>query len=262
MTWRRAFGVFGAAGMIWAIFFFWWFRDNPRDHPAVNEAELERLPPSDHVTLEHGRVPWGRFFSSKAVWLLWGQYMCLNFGWAFYITWLPTYLYEARGVDLKKTALLAAFPLFFGGLGSLSCGFVSSLFERLTGNVKVTRRLLAGSGFTGAAICFALSIHIRDPLWAMVALGAASFANDLVMPTSWGTVMDVGGKLCGTLAGSMNMAGGIIAAAAPTVVAGILLWSNENWAITFYVSAAIYFMGTFFWLALDPTKPIEPTEDG
>ena len=262
MTWRRAFEVFGLAGLVWAIFFFWWFRDNPRDHPAVNEAELERLPPSDHVTLEHGRVPWGRFLSSRTVWLLWGQYMCLNFGWAFYITWLPTYLYEARGVELHKTALLAALPLFFGGLGSLSCGFVSSTLERLTGNVKTTRRVLAGSGFTGAAICFALSVHIRDPLWAMVALGVASFANDLVMPTSWGTVMDVGGRLCGTLAGSMNMMGSFVAAAAPTAVALILTWSHGNWAITFYVSAAIYFMGTFFWLALDPTKPIEPTPDG
>ena len=158
---------------------------------------------------------------------------------------------------MKETAFLAALPLFFGGLGSLSCGFVSSLLERLTGNVKAMRRLLAVSGFTGAAICFVLSVHIRSPLWAMVALGVASFSNDLVMPTSWGTVMDVGGKFCGTLAGSMNMMGGLVAAAAPTVVAWILVWSNENWAIAFYLSAAIYLMGAFFWLALDPTKPID-----
>jgi len=58
-----------------------------------------------------------------------------------------------------------------------------------------------------------LSIHIKDPIWAMIALGVASFANDLVMPTSWAACMDVGGKLCGTLAGSMNMMGGIVAAA-------------------------------------------------
>ena len=262
MTWRRAFGVLGLGGIAWAAFFLWWFRDNPRDHPAVNEAELEQLPRGDRVTLEHGQVPWRTFLSSRTVWLLWGQYMCLNFGWQFYVTWLPTYLYEARGVSLQKTALLAGFPLFFGGLGSLCCGFVSSLLERVTGNVKVTRRVLAGTGFTGAAICFALSVHVESPVWAMVALGLASFSNDLVMPTAWGTVMDVGGKLCGTLAGSMNMMGSFVAAAAPTVVAGILFWSSDNWAITFYVSAAIYFMGTFFWLALDPAKPIEwPTEE-
>jgi len=262
MSWRRTFEVFGLIGVLWAGFFLWWFRDSPKDHPAVNRAELEKLPSGKHVTLEHGSVPWRKFLRSKTVWLLCGQYMCLNFGWAFYITWLPTYLYRVRGLDLKETALLAGLPLFFGGLGSLSCGFVSSLLDRLTGSVKLSRRLLAGSGFTGAAICFALSIHIRSPIWAMVALGIASFSNDLVMPTSWATVMDVGGKLCGTLAGTMNMMGGFVAAAAPVVVAYILLWTNDNWAITFYVSAAIYFMGTFFWMALDPTKPIEAATDG
>ena len=261
VSWRRAFEIFGLAGIVWAVFFLWWFRDNPRDHPAVNRTELERLPPVDRVTLEHGKVDWRRFLSSKSVWLLWGQYMCLNFGWAFYITWLPTYLLEARGVELHKTAVLAALPLFFGGLGSISCGFVSAFLDRLTGSVKVTRRLLAGSGFTGAAVCFALSVHIQDPTWAMVALGVASFSNDLVMPTSWGTVMDVGGKLCGTLAGSMNMMGSFVAALAPTVVALILAGSGDNWEITFYVSAAIYFMGAYFWMALDPTKPIDAIQE-
>jgi len=261
MSWRRTFEVFGLIGFVWAGFFFWWFRDSPMDHPAVNRAELEKLPSGRHLSLEHGSVPWGEFLRSKTVWLLWGQYMCLNFGWAFYITWLPKYLMEARGLDLTETALLAGLPLFFGGLGSLVCGFVSSLADRLTGSVKLSRRLLAGTGFTGAAICFALSIQIRSPLWAMVALGVASFSNDLVMPTSWATVMDVGGKLCGTLAGSMNMMGGLVAAAAPVVVGWILDWTGGNWAITFYVSAAVYFMGTFFWLALDPTKPIEAAAD-
>ena len=94
----------------------------------------------------------------------------------------------------------------------------------------------------------------------MIALGIASFANDLVMPPSWGACMDVGGKLCGTLSGAMNMMGGFVAAIAPMVVALILTWSNDNWALTFYVSAAIYFLGTFFWLLLDPVTPIDQPE--
>ena len=234
LNWRLAFLAFGAIGFAWAGVFYWWFRDDPHKHPSVNQEERKLLAPVKNVSPEHGQIPWRKFLRSRTVLLLWGQYMCLNFGWQFYVTWLPTYLMEERGVDLQKAAWLAGLPLFFGGLGSLCCGFVSSFLERWTGNTKTTRRLLAGSGFTGAAVCFALSIHIKDPIWAMIALGFASFANDLVMPTSWATCMDVGGKLCGTLAGSMNMMGGLVGAAAPTVVALILAWTNENWAITFY----------------------------
>ena len=256
LSWRWAFGCFGLVGFVWAAFFFWWFQDDPKQHPGIGQVELDELPKFEGTTLGQEKIPWKLLLRSRTVWLLWGQYMCLNFGWQFYITWLPTYLLEARNVDLHRTAFLAGLPLFFGGLGCLGCGYISSFLDRWTGNTRTTRRLLAGTGFAGAAFCFALSVHIEDPTWAMVALGVASFSNDLVMPPSWGACMDVGGKLCGTLAGSMNMMGGLIAALAPTVVALILVWTNENWAITFYVSSAIYFMGTFFWLLLDPVTPI------
>ena len=40
----------------------------------------------------------------------------------------------------------------------------------------------------------------------------------------------------------------------------ILSWTNNNWNLTFYVSAAIYFMGSLFWLLLDPVTPLDQTE--
>ena len=46
------------------------------------------------------------------------QYFCLSYGWYFYITWLPTYLREARHLEITSTALLGVLPLFFGGLGN------------------------------------------------------------------------------------------------------------------------------------------------
>ena len=33
------------------------------------------------------------------MWLLWAQYFCLSYGWYFYVTWLPTYLKDVRGMD-------------------------------------------------------------------------------------------------------------------------------------------------------------------
>ena len=257
VSWRRAFELFGLLGIIWAIFFYRWYRDNPREHKSVNQAELEILPPTEAVTLGHGKVPWGKFLRSKTVWLLWAQYMCLGYGWVFYITWLPTYLQEARGVSLQKGALLAGLPLFFGGLGCLFSGFISAHLARWTGSVVRTRRWLAVIGFCGASLCLVLSLYIGDPLWAMMMMGLASFSNDLVMPMAWAACMDVGGKYAGTLSGSMNMMGNFANALATVAVGYILLWTSHNWAVTFYVSAAIYFMGTFCWLFLDPVTPLD-----
>ena len=60
--------------------------------------------------------PGRKLIRSRTVWLLCGQYFCLSYGWYFYITWLPTYLKESRGLEISTGALLAGLPLFLGGL--------------------------------------------------------------------------------------------------------------------------------------------------
>jgi MFS family permease len=261
LSWRRAFEIFGLIGVIWAIFFFRWYRDDPREHPSVNDAEKAIMPPRESVMASHGPVPWGMFLRSKTVWLLWAQYMFLAYGWYFYITWLPKYLQDARGLTLTKSAFLAGLPLFFGGLGSLVSGSISTYYESRTGNVIQVRRWLAGLGFFGASLGLVISVNLSNPVLAVIAMGFASFANDLAMPPSWGACMDVGGKYAGTLSGSMNMMGNLGGALGPVVVGYILQETNQNWAITFYVSAAVYLLGIFCWMFLDPSTPLEEQQE-
>jgi uncharacterized repeat protein (TIGR03803 family) len=121
-------------------------------------------------------------------------------------------------------------------------GFIAAPLTRLTGSVLKTRRLLAYVGFSGASLMLVVSTRMHNPLPAMIAMGLASFSNDLVMPGSWGACMDVGGKYAGTLSGAMNMMGNLGGAASPTVIGYMLRWTNNNWDMTFYVSAATYAM--------------------
>jgi len=57
----------------------------------------------------------------------------------------------------------------------------------------------------------------------------------------------------------MNTAGNISSFTAPPIVAYILAYTNDNWTITFYVSAAIYLIGAAAWFWIDPITPLEPT---
>jgi nitrate/nitrite transporter NarK len=185
------------------------------------------------------------------------QYFCLSYGWYFYITWLPTYLKEARGLTLTGGAILSTLPLFLGGCGSFLCGMLYPYLNRWTGDVGKSRRLVACTGFAGATGFLILSSYLQDATFAMIAMGMASFSNDLVMPGAWAACMDVGGKYAGTVSGTMNMMGNLGGVVSPLVVAYILTNTNNNWNLTFYVSAAVYFAGIFFWLGLDPVTPME-----
>ncbi len=260
VSWRLAFTIFGCLGTIWAVFFYFWFRDRPSDNPKVNAAELELL--KDNHVGGHGSVPWAKFAASKQVWLLGAQYFCLSYSWYFSITWLPTYLREARHLDPKDSMfpILAGLPLFLGGIGCLFSGFIAKPLAKLLGSTTAARRTLGCGGFLMAASLVALSTILKDPIPAVVALAFASFANDLVMPGSWGACMDVGGKYAGTLSGAMNMMGNLGGALASLAAPYILRWAGNDWNIVLYVAAGVYFMGTFFWLTVDSVTPLEKAE--
>jgi MFS family permease len=254
--WRRAFEIFGVLGLLWAIVFWLWFRDDPREHPQVNAAERALLTGTENLASAHTNVPWGRFVASATTWLLWAQYFCMSYGWYFYPTWLPTYLQEARGQVMAKGAFLAGLPLFFGGIGCFVSGFLAARLAPRIG-VGLARKAIAAAGMLGAGLMLLISVRLADPVWAMVAMGLASFCNDLVMPSAWGACMDVGGRFAGTYSGSMNMMGNFGGVAGPIVVGYILEATNHNWALAFYVAAAVYLVGAIVWMFIDPVTPLD-----
>jgi MFS transporter, ACS family, glucarate transporter len=284
VSWRVAFQIFAGMGLVWVIIFWLWFRDNPRDHKRVNAAELELLKGNEKNVSGHGDVPWLKLVTRPTMWLLWGQYFCLSYGWYFYVTWLPTYLKDVRNMDIKSNALmnwlanllegslspdltikvlaaaLAGIPLFFGGFGSLVAGMISNRLIVAGSRVVTVRRTFGFIGFTGASGLLMTSFYMKDPLLAMLAMGMASFCNDLTMPGSWATCMDIGGKYAGTVSGSMNMMGNFGGMAGPFVVGYVLQVTTKNWELVFAISAAIYFLGAFFWLFIDPVTPLEADE--
>jgi MFS family permease len=258
VSWRWAFVLFGGIGVVWAIFFYRWFRDNPRDHPSVNKGELALLVDADKNAAAHGPIPWGKFVTSRTVWLLWAQYFCMSYGWYFYITWMPTYLNESfpQLTEMQRT-LLNCIPLFFGGIGSIFCGLISGTLARRIGNVARTRRLMGVVGLAGAAAMLLLATRFKNPLLAVLAVGLASFCNDLAMPGAWGACMDVGGRFAGSLSGSMNMMGNAGGALAPMIVPLVLKAAHNNWNANFWMFAAVYFLGALCWLFIDPVRPLE-----
>ena len=257
MTWRQAFALFGAFGIIWCFFFLRWFRDDPADHPSLNAAERELLKEVESLALSHGDVPWKKLVSSGSVLLLWAQYFCFSYVWYFYITWLPTYLQEFRHQTPRAASVLAVLPLLFGGFGSLVCGFTANHLARRIGNIGTSRRSIAAGGMLTSALFILLVTRIEDPIRAMLAMGFASFANDLVMPVAWNACMDLGGKYAGTVAGSMNMMGNLAGFTAPVIGGYLLQHTAGGWNLLLYLMSGIAVVGALCWAFIDPVTPIE-----
>ncbi len=292
VNWRIAFQIFASLGVVWAVVFWLWFKDNPRDHKGVNAAELELLKENAANADGHGNVPWLTLIKRPSVWLLWGQYFCLSYGWYFFVTWLPDYLNTSGRPILSNAflswlaaqmegsvradliqpilkAVLAGVPLFFGGFGSLFAGMISSKMIAGGSDVVKVRRTFGVLGFVGASGLLMMSFYVKDPLLAMLAMGCASFCNDMTMPGSWSACMDIGGRFAGTVSGSMNMMGNFGGMAGPFAVGLILTattvvtasGTTKNWELVFAISSAIYFLGALFWFFIDPVTPLEKETD-
>ncbi len=255
VNWREAFLLFGLLGVVWAIAFFAWYRDDPRTHRQVNAAEAALLPPTPQQA-GHFRAPWKLLFTSRTTWCLYGQYFACSYSFYFFITWFPTYLLEARHFDVGKGSLLAGTPLFLGAFGSLCAGWVSSVVSRRAGGASGIRRGLGAAGSIGAACMLILPTWLANPYLAVAAIALVGFCNDIQLPGAWASCMDVGGKAVATLSGTMNMMGNVGGFVSP-IVCGFIVSHTGNWNLAFYVTAGAYLLGAVCWLGMDPVTPLE-----
>jgi MFS transporter, ACS family, glucarate transporter len=244
LGWRWAFVGFAVLGLVWCAIFLLWFKDDPAQHPAVNEAERELLESSRVLTAHRpGERKWLSLLFTPQVSVLVLQYFCFAYVWYFYITWLPTYLREGRGQSPARAAALSVLPLLFGGFGSLASGLAPK---------RLPRRAIAFCGFLATAILLFAFAQIQSVVLAMLAMGLASFSSDLTMPISWDACVEIGGPYTATVAAAMNMLGNLAGFVAPVVGGVILERTSGNWNILIYTMAAAATVSAVCWLYLDP----------
>ena len=241
--WRWAFVVLAVLGFIWAAAFFAWFRDDPADHPAVNAEELALLQGARAITTQEGERKWYRSLLAVPVLILVFQYFCFSFVWYFYVTWLPSYLREARHVTSVQAATFATMPLLFGGFGSLAAGYAAA---------RISRRKIAFCGFLASGLLLFAVTRIASTPVAMVAMGLASFCSDLTMPISWNACVEIGRRHTATISGAMNMFGNFAGFVAPVGGGLILAHSAGDWNVLLYLMVVASLMAAACWMFLDP----------
>ena len=254
MQWRHTFPIFGCVGLVWAVAWYWWFRDDPHRHAAVNEAELQEIgcqPPTPHE-----RVPWRALLANPSVWAVCFMYFGVIYGWYFFLTWLPTYLMRARGFDLQHAGWLSSLPLIGIATGVLCGGLVSDALVRRLG-LKIGRRLPGIVGLPLAAITMVAAVYTPNAIAAAWLLALAALLAALAVAPGWAVCLEIGGTHSGVISGMMNMLGNLGGAISPLVI-GEWLQRHGAWDLSLMTVAACYVLAALCWLAVDPTKRLQP----
>jgi sugar phosphate permease len=254
--WRMPFFAFGAIGLFWAAVWYWFYRDTPAEHAAVNNAERDLLLSSiGGGRAPHVRsVPWGRILGSSTLWTLSLMYFCYAYCISVYLDWFPKYLHDHRGFDLKHMGIYASLPLFAGTVGALIGGWLSDHWAKRSGDLKTARRSVAVAGFllaAGAILPATFTASATVSVWYTC---LAVFGLETTVGVSWAIPLDIGGDYAGSVSSVMNTCGNIGGAVSATVL-GYLVQSY-GWNVPFVVASALCVTAAALFGGIDATRKI------
>jgi MFS family permease len=247
LGWRGAFVVFGGLGVIWAVAFWLWFRDDPAHHPAVNASELALLggERNDGVRA-HEMFPWQLVLRNRSIWTLGLIMVCSAFNSYLYFSWFPKYLEAARDVDRVEAGWLASLVLAGGAAGTLLGGVLDDLLRR--GVFRYGRSRLGATAFVLAAGLIGLGVICESPRAMAVCASLSCLAAMTTMSGWWSCAIEISGRHLGALFGLMNGMGVFGAMGSQFFFGAFADWrlaqgysGREQWdpAFAFYIAALL-----------------------
>jgi sugar phosphate permease len=236
--WRAPFWMLALLGVFWVAVWFWYYRDSPAEHPAVNAAERDRIQAAiGNAPSRIKHIPWGRILSSRNMWTLALMYGCYSIILIIFLTWFPKYLISARHVDLKMAGSLTSIVLAAGMVGDLLGGIISDYLVHRTGKVTFSRRVVAIAGFIITAVMIPISVLSSDMMVSIACFGIAVFGLELTVSNSWAVTLDIGGPFAGSCSAVMNCFGNLCSAIFTSRVGAFE--TAYGWNAVFFTIAAL-----------------------
>jgi MFS transporter, ACS family, hexuronate transporter len=147
LSWRWIFLITGAVGLLWTL---WWQLEYfpPAQHPRLSTAEraawLASASSNASAVGDGDRLRWLDLLRYRESWGLVFAKFLTDAAWYFYLFWLPKYLYDARGFDVRAVGTFAWIPYAAAGIGCLAGGWFSSYLVQRRFSVGVARKTALG----------------------------------------------------------------------------------------------------------------------
>jgi MFS transporter, ACS family, aldohexuronate transporter len=122
--WQATFLVTGSLGFGWLLLWLL-FYESPERHRAITAEEYAVIKEGQAPVAESRQIGWLELLRFRQTWAIVLSRFFTDPVWWLYITWLPLYLYNARGFDLKKIGMFAWLPFLTADAGSLLGGWFS-----------------------------------------------------------------------------------------------------------------------------------------
>jgi len=254
LGWKACFWLFGSLGVVWAIVWMWWFRDDPAQHPSVSEQELAEIAePDGAARSSHHNVPWLTLFARPQLWFIVAMYGTYAWAFTFFLYWSPKYLTQGRGMSDAAMGITVGLMFTAGVFGNLIGGWMSDGLSKRYG-LHIGRKLIAVSCLASCGVCLLLAAIIPGQIPTAVLIILAFGLGDCMLPCAWAVCLDVGRQYSGAVSGAMNSAAqgaGYLA----TVLYGYLV-TTYGYDRPLLILAPGLFIAAVLFAVINPTRPL------
>ena len=262
--WQGTFVVIASFGALWLLPWLWLYRSDPATHPWLSEAERAHIlggSGADDIVATPAAAGYspafGQMLRHKQSWAVIVSRFFLDPVWWLFVSWLPIYLAETFGFDVKQIGYFAWVPFVGAMLGSLSGGWLSGkLIQRGWAPLAARRTMITAGGIIMLPPLL-LTMGAADPLYAVLLIAVVLFGFQVAINNIQTLPSDYfGGGTVGSLAGISGTA-----AVAGTLVTTWLVpeLTKVSFAPIFAIAAAIVPVAVLsVWLLGGRTAPVQP----
>jgi MFS transporter, ACS family, hexuronate transporter len=243
--WKTTFIGIGILGLIWVIPWLIINKNTPDKHPWITEEERDYILKS---ATNKATAPvatevytWKQLLQFKNTWGIISSRFFVDPVWWMFVTWLPFFLKENFGFDIKQVGAFAWVPFLFAAIGGLSGGFFSSFLIRKGVDAAKARK----SAITVGSVIMILSLgfiaiyldQMKDqPGVAIACISATLFGFQFLINNLQTLPSDYfQGKNVGTVAGM----GGTSAVAGTLIVTWLVPVLTKTSYTSFFILAAL-----------------------
>lgn len=224
LGWRITFALLGLLGLLWIIPWLYFNRALPAKSPLISEEEknyiLEGQRADDGGDPLTERAPgWLEMLGYKQSWSVIISRFFLDPIWWLFVVWLPIYLNQKFGFNIKEIGLSAWVPYVGAALGSLFGGWVSGYWISKGWTANKARKWAIVLGAVIMTPCLVFTAYATNPIPAILLIALILFGFQISMNNIQTLPSDFyAGGAVGSLAGM----GGTSAAIGVVIVTNIV----------------------------------------
>lgn len=263
MGWQATFIVIASFGFVWVVPWYILYKSSPDSHPWLSEEERQyilkgqKAPVAENEKeVEVAAPSWLEMLRYRQTWGVVCSRFFLDPVWWLFLSWLPLYLADEFGFDVKEIGMFAWVPYVGAAVGSIFGGYLSGKLIASGKSVNYSRRFVITFGGVVMVPALLLSAYAADPLTAVLLIAVILFGFQVAIGNIQTLPSDYfAGSCVGSLAGLSGMA----------AVVGVLItiWlvpiiTATSYIPFFMLGAALVPLSLLsVWLIAGPVKPAE-----